>query len=306
MGVQCLEFTNTNDIVAVNGLDVDLIVGETYTFSFYAKGSDPIKLKNIYINASNRGYLANIDINTKWKRYSTTFTVANTGTGVRVHLYPVIKNSDDTYKSFYLANWKLEKGNSATDWSPATKDESYETYGHHNRYLAFDGVDDKVIVDKLSENLKQEYTFEISMTIPDISKLSHTHVFVGKGSWNTNNTSGVALGYNKTHGRIQFVDRNSWSTGASLIGSRVPEGTPFLLHGISDSSGGSMYVNGEIVDTSKYSKGATIVDSIGIGHGVSYGQLSPYNVHSVKVYNRPLTSVEIQDSYEMEKARWKL
>ena len=93
-----------------------LTVGEEYTFSFYAKATVNTVLGSLYINDTNRGYLPNAPVTTSWKKYTVTFVTQNPS--VRVHVYPVIPAE----QKFYLTEFKLEKGNKATDWSPAPAD----------------------------------------------------------------------------------------------------------------------------------------------------------------------------------------
>lgn len=125
-GRECLSFTDTNNIIAVNPLSKSLEVGEEYTFSFYAKASNNIILSSVYMNPVNSGFIPNTTISTVWERYSFSFVVKDSGDNVRTHMYPVVKNPDGTYETFYLANWKLEKGNSATAWTPSSSEKLVE------------------------------------------------------------------------------------------------------------------------------------------------------------------------------------
>lgn len=178
--------------------------------------------------------------------------------------------------------------------------------GYDSDGLQFDGVDDTIYTSALSENLSLEYTFEVCMKIPDISKLKHTEIFIGNGSWNNNLAGGVALGYNLTHNRIQFVDRNFWSTGSYLNRVNIPVGVPFLIQGVSYLGGSKLYMNGELVATTSYEKGALVINRLGLGRAVTYGGYSSYELYSVKVYNRALTPEEAAHNYEVEKGRWNL
>lgn len=119
---QCLAWTNTANIIALNTLDKNLVVGEEYTFSFWAKASKNIKNREVYINSSNRSFLLGGDITTVWKRYSFSFLAKSGGATPRVHMYPAVANADGTYETFYLADWKLELGTVATPWTPAPED----------------------------------------------------------------------------------------------------------------------------------------------------------------------------------------
>lgn len=96
-------------------------IGETYTLSAYIKaesGSSIIcytgeKEKN----TSTVPYAVGFgDIGEEWKRYSVSFVVAED-----CNLQPRFENSERN-KKLWVCGIKLERGNAATDWSPATVD----------------------------------------------------------------------------------------------------------------------------------------------------------------------------------------
>jgi hypothetical protein len=120
-GKNALVFESSNNIAYLGNSGYFLKAGEEYTFSFYAKASENLTSGSVYINSGNSGYLSSLGITTSWKKYWFTFISANDNK-VGVHLYPTINNGDGTYKSFYITEWKLEKGNKATDWTPAPED----------------------------------------------------------------------------------------------------------------------------------------------------------------------------------------
>lgn len=112
--------------------------GETYTLSFYGKGSGDSKLVTYFNGAS--GYLGvarvvqstgrvgtSTDGNSSWTltdtwtRYWVTFTLANSG-NINIEKYIL-------FRLYYggtanICGVKLEKGNRATDWTPAPEDVS--------------------------------------------------------------------------------------------------------------------------------------------------------------------------------------
>lgn len=121
-GKECMSFTGYNDILYLNSNDNPIMtIGEHYTFSFYAKASEPLVLKSVYLGPGNSGFIPNTAIGTDWKKYSFSL-VSKSENPLRIHMYPTINNGDGTYKTFYLADWKLEKGTKATDWTPAPED----------------------------------------------------------------------------------------------------------------------------------------------------------------------------------------
>lgn len=115
-------FNKSNDIIYLAGTEYILQEGQTYTFSFYAKASEPLGLvRGVYINGQNAGFIPDTIFGIEWKRYSFTF-IAKGNSRVGIHMYPKINNGDGTYKSFYITDWQLEKGNIATDVRPSQSD----------------------------------------------------------------------------------------------------------------------------------------------------------------------------------------
>lgn len=124
-GKECLAYHKADNIIALEGYDHPLVVGETYTFSFYAKATSEISIGRVYLNPSNNGFLSDVLISTEWKRYHFTF-VFNGGSYqthvIYPHFYPETNNGDGTYETFYITDWKLEQGNQVTTWSRAPED----------------------------------------------------------------------------------------------------------------------------------------------------------------------------------------
>ena len=116
----------------------DFNLGDTFTFSFYAKG-DVSKL-NAYFYG-NPGYVqvakcvnslgetsTNADgwssfyITSDWQRYWVTWTLKSTG-DISVPKYVLLRTKTETSgQTVYVCGCKLEMGNKATDWSPAPED----------------------------------------------------------------------------------------------------------------------------------------------------------------------------------------
>ena len=94
---------------------VNAKVGETYTYSFWAKSSkiNPSATINFDDGTSHN---VRITLTTAWKRYSTTVTITKDQ-----KIDPRINtNISDSVMSIY--GMKLEKGNIATPWCPAAAD----------------------------------------------------------------------------------------------------------------------------------------------------------------------------------------
>lgn len=117
----------------------DFNLGDTFTFSFYAKGNLP--RLNAYFHG-NPGYVqvakcvnsqgstsTNADgwsafhITSDWQRYWVTWTLKSTG-DISVPKYVLLRttNIEASGQTVYVCGCKLEKGNKATDWNPAPED----------------------------------------------------------------------------------------------------------------------------------------------------------------------------------------
>lgn len=99
-------FANTRNVWVAN---------EIYTVSFYAKAS--VANTTITPSRSMADSASAVTLTTTWKRY--TGTIRSTATSDSGTLSFRVNNINATY---YIAAVKLEKGNKATDWSPAPED----------------------------------------------------------------------------------------------------------------------------------------------------------------------------------------
>lgn len=110
---------------------LDAKAGDTYTFSFWAKveyGGQIITYVNIldsdsaYFSPSYmKTHIGPTDDGSSWKRYSHTFTVLHD-----VELAVRVENGVSG-KALYVCGLKLERGNNATDWTPAPEDKADAT-----------------------------------------------------------------------------------------------------------------------------------------------------------------------------------
>lgn len=98
-------------LIADAGNNFNHIINTTYTLSFYAKASANTKVQSNVAGGSNP---YNHSLTTSWTRYTTTYQTSAAGS---LTFWAVEANKD-----IYLANIKLERGNKATDWSPAPED----------------------------------------------------------------------------------------------------------------------------------------------------------------------------------------
>lgn len=96
---------------------IDLVLGQTYTISFYAKCDSNVRLE-VKDDSLNNIYLTYINLDSNdWKLYTSTFIVTNNEYQPKI----TFLTRQDT-ATVYLKKIKLEKGNKATDWTPAPED----------------------------------------------------------------------------------------------------------------------------------------------------------------------------------------
>lgn len=84
-----------------------------YTFSLWVKGSEEYDAQVNHYNGSNYG-ATTVHVTTSWERKVITFT-AKAGSDI-IHF--------GTKNTIYITDWKYEKGNKATDWSPSIADQN--------------------------------------------------------------------------------------------------------------------------------------------------------------------------------------
>lgn len=116
----------------------DFNLGDTFTFSFYAKGDVP-ELRVFFYGATGYVQVANcvnnqgktstnidgrlsFNITSDWQRYWVTWTLKTTG-DISIPKYVMLRTNDATSgQTVYVCGCKLESGNKATDWNPAPED----------------------------------------------------------------------------------------------------------------------------------------------------------------------------------------
>lgn len=86
------------------------VQGQQYTLSFYAKASE----SSAKINCGCVGNLQAVTVGATWSKYTIKYTASNTSS--------LMFNIAKANVKLYLSQIKLEKGNKATDWSPAPED----------------------------------------------------------------------------------------------------------------------------------------------------------------------------------------
>lgn len=120
--------------------------GETYTVSFDAYAENDISISHSVLqNGIGKNLNKTVNITTEPKRYS--FTLETTETYTNCSILFSYRIPDNTSSIFYLRNPKLEKGNKATDWTPAPEDTTDE--------LEQNVVETRTYVNELIENSEE-------------------------------------------------------------------------------------------------------------------------------------------------------
>ena len=141
--------------VLISQDNVPSTVGEVYTISCYAKGTGKIKLQ--YGNDSV-GYLGvdrTIEDANTWKKY--TYTITSRGTA------NIYFGSDAQGYDVSFCGMKLEKGNMATDWSPAPEDiESNLQNNYYTKTETESKIEQKA--DSITSTVSQNYSTKAETT----------------------------------------------------------------------------------------------------------------------------------------------
>jgi len=95
--------------------------GETYTFSIYARYKSGTGKPSMYfapsgVVSTNPGAV-NVSLNETWQRITETFTITANGP-----ISPRMERAGDNTNTLLIAGLKLEKGITATPWTPAPED----------------------------------------------------------------------------------------------------------------------------------------------------------------------------------------
>lgn len=155
---------NSDGMVYAEYMVTDINYGDVFTMSFYAKGTASqvrayfygptgyVKAKVVSSSSGSHGTgygdgNCNIPITEDWKRYWVTWELDSSGT-LSLGKYALLRSDGNTVSnaSAYVCGLKLERGNKATDWTPAPEDME-QTIGEVNSSLqgSVDGLHDSLV-----------------------------------------------------------------------------------------------------------------------------------------------------------------
>lgn len=257
-------FTQFNNCLTFDPADT---VGETYTLSFYAKSPNGTTQLQVYNRNGNPRYFyfsTSLDnaLSTEWKYYTYTFTNVDRGeTYINVHNRIEIYAPQQT--GVIVKKIKLEKGNRATDWSPAPEDQVEK-----NKVIAeINASDETVLIKGERVNLVGLVSFEalnddVKDTIYDVQTV------LDNWAYDTNKT--YINGGNIYTGSITAVQLASGSVTADKI-------TVDDLRSIKALIGGFKIGNTSIYSGSKSSYGnANSGLFLGSGGTLDFGSSTNY------------------------------
>lgn len=221
------------------------VVGETYTFSGYVKKTDGDTFAFANSNkpsyaVSNPSYAVIGTAVNVWEHFSFTTTVTQTG----ILLFRVENNSSTG--TTYICGLKLEKGNKATDWSPAPEDveadatkkanEAAKTATDYMKLLNYDGLiigdmtadtlGKNVLIDSDSVDIRNGDTVLASYgTKTTIGSTAGKHILIDNDGLDIKKGSTILS---------QFTEN------AVYLGKNIDNGMIFLGNNIGDISCGKM------------------------------------------------------------------
>lgn len=209
-GREAIAWSDTSNIISLRYNGTNLVPGENYTLSFYAKASEELKLQRVYLNTANTNFLPNQVINTKWNRYSFTFIAKDDGKNNKFtfHSYPEVNNGE---KIFYLSDMKLEYGDEATEVQPNPED----IYGANdpNQYV-------DIIAKDIEGNIKPSKNVQRHENKPGINLLSNKDILTNKSK------------YSYVQGDTKELTLSLWGTRITRAGTmeeKLEEGKTYTI-----------------------------------------------------------------------------
>jgi hypothetical protein len=304
--------------------------GQTWTLSFYAKGSETLT-GNCYIFGANSGggYIeapsTSFTVTTSWQRFTFTTTFSNASTayiqirfgassgqvgktiwwdGVQVER----ASAATTFNPFYIGNtiWRDVSGNSNNSALVNTNSQNY--FSANAGYIQFDGTDDYVSISAPNTNTRLQNNYQtISFFVYITSVGPNAVAFLYTVGANAN---GVSVGW--LADSVRFFISNGASNVNYPVNMTNALNTWMNITSIVDNINRTItvYKNGSLVGTSsQWSVFTPPSSTVTIGNNSMTGNTGDYikgRVANVLVYNRALSAAEISQNYEADKTRFGL
>ncbi|GAA2979684.1 signal peptidase I [Actinokineospora diospyrosa] len=185
---------------------------------------------------------------------------------------------------------------------------TWNTNGHTTRSLTFDGVDDYVTASHFSLRTDTSFTASAWMYISSSGGVDRTIL-----SKDSVNNSSFSLTYVASTGKFAFIMPTSDTVGSATVSATTSN--PAVANawmnvlGVWDAAAGQMriYLNGTLESTVSRTGGWNGLGSISIGRGQrsgSYVDYWPGRIDDVALYNRVLSSSDVEDAYTRPTLDW--
>ena len=307
-------YTNTYNALAWNLAPA--ANGQTWTFSFWTKGSSNYSASALIFEANSSGtYLTYghifYNVTTSWTRVSGTYTFSNASAayiqfridnynngvtqwvdGIQVERASAATN----FNPYYFGNtvWKDISGNNRT--GTLTNGPLFNTSNYGN--ILFDGTNDYVIMP--SGGSYSEYTFMFFCKwITDTAASSRLFGCDAFGTYTVFTPSNVGFHYNQSAG------------SSTTLSSGVNVGLGTWCHvavTVSMSSPlTSIYINGVLTNATAVGPYINLSGNLFLGaQNTGAGVLANCNISVFQLYNRVLNATEIMQNYQADKTRFGL
>ena len=295
--------------------------GQTWTFSFWVKGSSSFSASMLIFESNSSGNYITYgqpyySVTTEWTRVSGSYTMTQaTTTGVQVRIDCYVNGV-----TLWVDGFQLEKASSAsslnsisntngTTWTDLSGNGNTGTLTNGPTYssanggsLVFDGVNDYVNCGSPSTLNFGTGNFNLScwVNIPSTSGADWIGIISryvsGVGFWIQLNPSNRYVGF-------------GWAGGNYITSSTSAGGGQwkFISCQRTGSTSAEVYVNGILVaSSSSMSSGTSNGQQIDIGRIDIAGRYSAGNIAQVSIYNRALSAQEIQQNYNALKGRFSI
>ena len=304
--------------------------GQTWTLSFYAKGSETLT-GNCYIFGANSGggYIeaaaTSFTVTTSWQRFTFTTTFSNASTAFIQMRFG--GSSGQVGKTIWWDGVQLERASAATNFNPyyfgnaVWKDvssngndsslvntNSQNYFSTNAGYIEFDGTDDHVSISSPNANTRLQNNYQtVSFFVYITSVGPNAVAFLYAVGANAN---GVAIGW--LADSVRFFISNGASNLNYPVNMTNALNTWMNITSIVDNINRTMtvYKNGSLVGTSSQWSAFTPPSStVAIGNNSMTGNTGDRikgRVANVLVYNRALTAAEISQNYEADKSKFGL
>lgn len=316
--------------------------GQTWTLSFYAKGSETLT-GNCYIFGANSGggYIeaaaTSFTVTTSWQRFTFTTTLGNASTAFIQMRFG--GSSGQVGKTIWWDGVQLERASAATNFNPyyfgntSWRDTSGNGYlstltngpvfdNSNKGNIVFDGSNDFSTYTPTPTNLQGNPNLTV------IGFYKRTASFSSKGFWGIggSNAGGTGQGIcNWNSGNTNEITIDTWSESTFTTGQTYPLNTwvgvawrkiagPMTRANciISIFNGTSMtnYTSTALTVLRAESSINPVINSIGgitLGSiSVDTGYCSPVNIANHCIYNRILTDAEVSQNFQATKTRFGL